>query len=285
LLLVSLAVFHRPLFTVMGASLSVDHYSHILMVAPISTALIWVERKRVLAAPAYNGVGGVLYVAALAIFFWMAGQPARWDASAFISISLLLFAASSISAFLFCYGLTSSKHVSFALFLQFLMAPLPDGMLQRANSFLQYASAEVTAWFFTAAGVHFLREGVVIYLPTVTIEVAEECSGIRSSIVLFISCLVLAHLLLRSPWSKLAVVVISVPMMILKNGLRIFVLTMLGTRVDPSFLTGRLHHQGGIIFFAAGFIAIWVMTALLQRLEARWGTDSGQTGRGSQASS
>jgi exosortase/archaeosortase family protein len=74
--------------------------------------------------------------------------------------------------------------------------------------------------------------------------------------------MVLAQMLLRSPWRKALVIAVAIPLSVVKNGLRIFVLGMLGTRVDPSYLTGRLHHEGGIIYFlialAAIFLCLWI---------------------------
>ena len=58
------------------------------------------------------------------------------------------------------------------------------------------------------------------------------------------------------------VIALAIPLSIVKNGLRIFVLAMLATHVDRTFLTGRLHHQGGIIYFlialAVIFLLIWI---------------------------
>jgi hypothetical protein len=39
--------------------------------------------------------------------------------------------------------------------------------------------------------------------------------------------------------------------------------------VNPSFLTGRLHHQGGIVFFAVAFVALWVIVWILQKIEGQ----------------
>ena len=69
---------------------------------------------------------------------------------------------------------------------------------------------------------------------------------------------VLSHL----TWRKTVVIALAIPLSVAKNGLRTFVLAMLATHVDRTFLTGRLHHQGGIIYFlialAAIFLLIWV---------------------------
>jgi exosortase/archaeosortase family protein len=60
--------------------------------------------------------------------------------------------------------------------------------------------------------------------------------------------MVLAHLFLRSWWRKTLLIVAAIPLAVAKNGLRIFVIAELGTRVDPEFLDGNLHQHGGPCF-------------------------------------
>ena len=272
--LVALAAlcFRHALTVVIGSSVSVDRYSHILMVVPVSAALLYMEHKRILARVAYSFMGGLLYVAGLGAAAVLAHYSGSIEPSNYLSLCILLFAACCIAAFWFCYGSAAFRAATFPLLFLLLMAPMPDWMLDRTIAFLQNGSALVADWFFTVAGVPFSREGVVISLPTVIIEVAQECSGIRSSMILFLSSLVLAQLFLKSPWSRLTAVLLMVPMTIFKNGLRIFTLAFLGTRVDPSFLTGRLHHQGGIVFFAISFVLMWGLVWALQKWEARAAT-------------
>jgi exosortase/archaeosortase family protein len=80
-----------------------------------------------------------------------------------------------------------------------------------------------------------------------------------SSLMLLVTTMVLAHVLLRTPWRKALVVAIAIPVSVAKNGLRIFTIAMLGTRVDPSFLTGRFHHNGGIVFFLTALAIICIL--------------------------
>ena len=87
--------------------------------------------------------------------------------------------------------------------------------------------------------------------------------------MLLVTTMVLAHLLLRSPWRKIVVVAAAVPLSIAKNGLRIFVLGALATRVNPSFLTGRLHREGGIIFFLIALAGIFLLIWILHRGELK----------------
>jgi exosortase/archaeosortase family protein len=89
----------------------------------------------------------------------------------------------------------------------------------------------------------------MLSIPGLDIEVARECSSIRSSLMLVVTTMILAHLFLRSWWRKALLVGAAIPLSVAKNGLRIVTIAELGTRIDPGFLSGKLHHNGGILFF------------------------------------
>ena len=69
------------------------------------------------------------------------------------------------------------------------MVPLPDAIVDWLETASKLASAEAAALFFSVVGMPVLRDGTVFQLPGIVIEVAQECSGIRSSWVLFITSL------------------------------------------------------------------------------------------------
>jgi exosortase/archaeosortase family protein len=77
--------------------------------------------------------------------------------------------------------------------------------------------------------------------------------------------MVLAHLFLRSIWRQSALVMAAIPLSIARNGFRIFVIAMLGTRVDPGFLRGNLHRQGGPLFLLLALLALLLLLWLLSR--------------------
>jgi exosortase/archaeosortase family protein len=85
---------------------------------------------------------------------------------------------------------------------------------------------------------------------------------------LLILALLVTHFHLGSFWKKLLFLACGFFMMILKNGIRIVSLTLLAMYVDPSFLYGNLHHQGGIIFFLIGLLPLAPLLWLLQRGKA-----------------
>ena len=132
---------------------------------------------------------------------------------------------------------------------------------------LQRGSAEVAYALFRLFQVPVVRDALVFSFYNLEIEVTRECSGIRSSTILFVTTLVLANLLLKSNWSMTIAVICSLPVAVAKNGVRIFVLSLLGEYVSPGWLEGSLHQRGGVVFFAIGMAMVLLVIWLLRRAE------------------
>ena len=269
LLAVAVIVFFKPLALVVRGSFSQDQYSQMLVIPPLSAALIYLEQKSIFARVSFARLAAMFFVGFIALFIALSFLNGGMDPSVYISLSILFFSGCCIAAFWFAYGGKAVWAGLFPLGFFVLMTPLPDAWRQRVIVFLQYGSAVISDWFFSAANIPYSRDGVIIVLPSVTIEIAQECSGIRSSLILFIAGLVLGHLFLRKIQSKIVLVLLLIPLTIIKNAFRIFSLSTLGMYVNPSFLSGRLHHQGGIVFFAVAFVVLWVMVWILQKIEGQ----------------
>lgn len=248
--LVSGAAFYLTFSRLVQYSLQSSSSSHIVLIPFISFFLLYLEREAVFAVVTPNRTMGIiLAVAGLALFVAAVRGPipqaGEWSLSAqVLSVVLIWFAG-----FAFIYGTAAFRAGLFALLFLLLMVPLPDPILNWVIHGLQEGSTDIAQFIFQLTGTPVLRHGFQLALPTVTIEVAEECSSIRSSMALFITCLLAAHLYLRSGWKQWVFVLLSFPLSLIKNGIRIATLTLLSIYVDPDFLTGRLHHQGGVVFF------------------------------------
>lgn len=175
-----------------------------------------------------------------------------------------------VGGFALLFGKATIKAGSFPLLFLLLMVPIPGFLLDHIIRMLQEGSAGITGAFFDLVGVPVLREGLVFHLAGVNIEVAKECSGIRSSMALIVLALLVSHFRLRNFWNKFLFVLCGLFMMILKNGIRIATLTLLAEYVDPSFLFGRLHHEGGIFFFLLALLLLLPILLFLQWTESRW---------------
>ena len=149
------------------------------------------------------------------------------------------------------------------------MAPFPVFLRDWIEAFLQQGSAIAAHALFLLSGTPVLREDVLFQLPGFRLEVAPECSGIHSTLVLFITSLVAAHLFLRSPWKRGLVVLAILPLALLRNGLRVFSIGYLCVYVDPGMIHSQIHHRGGPLFFALSLIPLFALLFLLWRSEQR----------------
>jgi exosortase len=260
--------FWLPLRDLIQTALSSDTYSHILVIPFVSLALVCMDRKQLFGTldngtlpAAALGVAG----AALGAFTWRTASAS--PASDWLFLAVLSFLLFVWAGFLLFYGSSAFKAGRFPLLFLLLMLPVPGPLLDRFITWLQVGSADVADWIFRLSGTPFLRQGLVFVLPTVSIEVARECSGIRSAQALLITCLLAGNFFLRSNSRCAVLLAAAVPMLVIKNGIRIATLTLLAVHVDPSFLTGSLHRDGGFVFFGIGLIILLPLLLWLQRTE------------------
>jgi exosortase len=118
---------------------------------------------------------------------------------------------------------------------------------------------------FHLSGMPFFRVGPVFQLPNITIQVAQECSGIRSSLVLFITSILAANLFLKTTWRRLALIAIIIPLGILRNGFRIFVIGLLCVHVGPQMIHSLIHRRGGPLFFVVSLVPLLLVLWLLRK--------------------
>ena len=184
-------------------------------------------------------------------------------------VSLLMLAAFLVwlGSFALFFGVRAFRAACFPLFFLLFMVPIPEPALSKIIYFLQAGSSDMVEVFFRIAGVPYLRQGFIFELPGVAIRVAEECSGIRSSLALLITTVLASHFFLRTNWKRMLLCAVVVPIVIFKNGLRIATLSILAIYVNPGFLYGRLHHQGGFVFFVIALLPMALVLRLLQKGE------------------
>jgi len=267
---VSFIAIWKPLSRLVDYALSHESSSHILLIPFVSFYFLFVQGREVFQEIRWSPAAGIPIIAAgvTGLLFAQRFLP-------FLAGADYLFAATfSIvtiwcGVFLLIYGDRAVRTAAFPLAFLVLMVPLPEAVLAGTIHFLQEGSISVTCLLFKIAGVPYLCHGFVLTLQNVSIEVAQECSGIRSSMALFITCLLAAKLFLRSRWKMTVFVLLAIPFAILKNGIRITTLTLLSIYVNPSFLSGRLHHQGGFIFFLITLAMMGAVLYCLQKADAR----------------
>lgn len=265
-LLAAVAWFWQPLVSLFSLTQQQEHYSHIVLIPWLSLYVFFLERKAIFASTEWSPWLGLLLVGTGATCYWSA--DAAIIAPDQLSMTILALVVTCWGIVVACFGVTVCSKVSFGLLFLLFMVPFPSFLLDTIIGFLQRSSAEATDLLFSALGVPVFRQGFVFSLSNFTIHVAEECSGIRSALSLFITSLVAGHFLLRSVWAKTGLVAIVVPLAIVKNAFRIVGLSLLANYVDPTFITdSTLHRSGGIPLFLFSLVVLLTLAWLLRRYE------------------
>lgn len=266
----SVLVFWKPLEMLIRLSLQHDTASQIIFMPFVALYLIYLERRRVFkqVRPAYRA-GGALMLVGLVLYGLATWLSRGLNVNDSLSARTLPIIVVWIAIFLLAYGPKALRVAAFPLGFLLLMVPIPTVVLNNWIYFLQKGSTNLSVWLFQLVGVPVLRSGFILTLPTVTIEVAKECSSIRSSLALLITCLLASYLFLRTPSKRAILVLLAVPFSLIKNGIRIVTLCLLSMYVNPGFLYGKLHHEGGIVFFLIALLTMAPILFLLQRSEKR----------------
>jgi exosortase len=267
-LALSLAFFWKPCIALVRFSLANDNASHVILIPFISAWLIYTKQNQIFRMVSSDySLAGILLAISAVTYVWTLRSAALWTQADMLAGYALALVLVWLSGFVFFFGRAALRNGLFPLLFLFLTIPFPTALLNHSIYILQKGSADIAEMIFDLAGVPAFREGFVFHLAHFNIEVAKECSGIRSSLALLILALVVGYLFLRTLWKQLVFVIAGLLIMVVKNGVRIATLTILAEYVDPSFLLGRLHHEGGVVFFLLGLLLLLPVFWLLQRGE------------------
>jgi exosortase len=264
----SLLVFNLGVVRALGNLSSNDaSASHLILIPFITLALIFRGRAGVFPSVEFAWAAGAAVI--LAGLFGLLVAHRAFDVEAgtltwFVAPLVML----GVGGFVLFYGTESFRAALFPLFFLAFTIPVPPWMLDSVVRVLTTGSSEVVAWLFTVTGTPFHREGFIFSLPRLSIHIADECSGIRSTIALLLTSLLAGHVYLKSGWGKVFLALAVIPITILKNGIRIVTLSLLSIHVDPSFLESRLHHDGGVLFFLLALMLLAPVLAFLRRAES-----------------
>lgn len=266
---VLLLCFSVQIYQLIRFALASDLYSHIILIPFASAYLVWLKRGQ-LAAPGKRipRHWSVLFALAGGIWLIMFFQPtpAPQDSLALATYALVMMLIGICCWFL---NRPALRAVAFPLVFLLLMAPLPTRVEAGFETLLQHGSSVVAQVFFQIIGTPVFRDGTLFHLPGFNMQVAPECSGIHSTIALFITSLVAGQLLLRSNWNRVILTLIVIPIALLRNGLRVTVIGELCVRISPEMIDSYIHRHGGPIFFALSLIPFALVLFLLLKLDRK----------------
>jgi len=267
LLIASVLVFWTPLRSLASLSFQNEEYSHIALIPLLALVVLYLERTRISQGVHYAlSAGALVLLGGIALDCMAVEYSTRMNQDSNLFLRILSLVLLWIGGFVLCYGAQAFRARGFPLRFSLLMVPLPRILMHKPIEVIQYGSADVASLFFKLASVPVFRDGLRFSLPGLDMEVATQCSGIHSSLALFVISLLVGHFYLRSGWNKIALSLSVLPIISLTNGFRIFTISWLSAYVDMSFFTGGLHRKGGVLFFFLGLI---LLASLLHWLRIR----------------
>ena len=261
--LAALALVFEPLRDLMGSTSRSEFYSHIILIPLVTGYLVYTKKKELLGNPCpSHALGGILAAGGAALYLLGVTQGANLSENDLVALWVFSAVVFWTGGFILLYGWETFRKYPFPFLFLVFMIPIPGSILQKIIYALQVASTEVSDVLFGLSRVPYTRDGFVFHLPGISVEVAEVCSGIRSSLALFITSVLAGHFFLDKLWKKAILAAFVFPVTVFKNGIRIITLSLLGAYVDPKFLTGSfLHQSGGFIFFIPALallgLALW----------------------------
>lgn len=263
------AVFIGPLVSLVIHAAQSELHSHILLVPLITAYLAYIHRDKL--PKEYDSSAGWALVALLPgvaalVAAWM--EQANLSHNDYLALMALSFLCLLVAGGFLFLGRKWMAASTFPIFFLIFMVPMPEAMANTLEIASQLASAEAASLFFDMSGLPALRDGTVFQLPNIIIQVGQECSGIRSSWVLVITSLLAANLFLKSTWRRVVLVCFVIPLGIVRNGFRVWVIGMLCVHFGPRMIHSIIHHRGGPIFFALSLIPLFLLLWWLRRGEA-----------------
>jgi exosortase C (VPDSG-CTERM-specific) len=266
--------FGRPLVGLARFGSASELYSYVILVPFISIFLLWVKWKSLPAPSGPDRTWTVLLMAAGLFLLganWLPGLfGAGWSQLNSLILATLSFLSMFAGLCAWFLGRQLLRAVVFPLCFLLLMAPLPLSVSNALESMLQHTSAALAYAFFEVSGTPVYAIGILDFqLPGITIEVAPECSGLHSSLALFITSLLAGSIFLRSPWTRTILCLAVVPLGIIRNAFRIFTVGELCVHIGPRMIDSYIHRTGGWMFFLVSLAPLFLILFLLARSERR----------------
>lgn len=233
------------------------NFSHGFFVPLFSAFVIWQERHRLAQLPLQPSWSG-LAITLLALLILVVGQM---GAEIFLArFSMLLLLAGLIILFL---GWSFLRALFFPLAFLVLMIPIPAIVFNQITFPLQLLASRISAGVLPLLGVPVFREGNVIVLPSMPLEVADACSGIRSLMSLGTLAIIYGYLMDRRIVVRVVLAVASIPIAVVANSLRIVGTGLLVQYWDPEKAEGFFHAGWGWIIFVVSLTALYLLHRLL----------------------
>ncbi|HEV2698040.1 MAG TPA: exosortase A [Terriglobales bacterium] len=239
------------------------NFSHGFFVPVFSAYVVWQNRMRLGAIQPEPSIWG-LPIIVISLAMLLVGT---FGAELFLSrLSFILLIGGAV---IFFVGWAMLRAVLFPLCFLVLMIPIPAIVFSQITLPLQILASKLAAGTLPICGVPVLREGNVINLPAMPLEVAQACSGIRSLMSLTTLAIMYGYLVERRVWVRVALALASIPIAVAANGLRIVGTGLIVQYWDPEKAEGFFHLFSGWLVFVFSLLMLFALHRAFMFLQAK----------------
>jgi exosortase len=260
MVVVGLAAVYAPVMLRMAGVWWHDSYAGHGMFVPLFAAhFVWIDRARIRAAWGAREHRGLLVILAGLLLVALG----RWETS--LLVQGLSFVVTLSGVVLWLGGSRALRALAFPLGFMVLMVPLPRGVVAATTLHLQLFAARFAGQVLSLLDVPFMQRGVLIELPSMTLEVAEVCNGLRFLSALVVLTLAFAHATQRTVTRTVILTVTAVPVAIVANAVRVTGITLGVQYIGPQAASGFIHNYIGKGVWALTILALVAIGVVLRR--------------------
>ncbi|OGW85419.1 MAG: hypothetical protein A3A81_02905 [Omnitrophica bacterium RIFCSPLOWO2_01_FULL_45_10b] len=236
-----------------------SYYGHGVLVPFVSLYWIFKEKNRLASCEKKSHFLG------LVIFMFGALLQAASSLLRIYFLSGISFVFVLFGSIYFLFGKNTIRLIWFPIAFLLMMVPLPLLLISEITLKLKFLVSEISTYFVNAIGIHAVQQGSYIYTPNAVCLVGDPCSGLRSFLAFLCLGLIFAYMGRFSFWKRLILVVTGLPLAIVFNVFRVFMMTILGEIYGMELVsTKAVHDGGGIVVFALALICFLILKRKLE---------------------
>ena len=263
LLLFTIAFF--PVFMILGRQwANSEDYAHAFIVLPIVGYMVWQKRQDLNSTQFDGSLIGLLIILS-SVSVYLVALHARINSLASVSMVMTIF-----GALVYLRGINAVKILTTPFILLLLLIPIPSSIYSAMTLPLQLKVSQVSEIVVKLLSVPIFREGNVLTTPEKTFQIVEACSGMRSMITLVTLSLIMGYFTFRKKWTKLVLILASIPVAIFVNIVRVVVLILAFHFYKIDLSEGTSHTWLGMAVFAIALVTLFSFQRIIEFWEIRF---------------
>lgn len=267
LLIAVMAVLYAPVIKLLVWQWANDaDYSHGFLVPVLSAYLLWARRDKLRhIAHKPSAWGMVVVLGSLGLLFL--GSLGAENSLARLSIVVTI-----CGLVVYFAGWAILRAMTFPIAFLLFAIPIPGVVYNSIVFPLQFLASRFATRVLELLGLFpIMREGNILVLPHMSLEVVEACSGIRSLMSLLALAAGYGYVVERSMVVRWLLVIAMVPLAIISNGTRVMITAIMANYMGAKAAQGFMHEFSGWVIFVVATILFLTLHSVITFVRKKLG--------------